>query len=291
MRDAVDLHTHSTCSDGALTPRALIARAAAAGIGTLALTDHDTTAGLAEAAVAARLAGITLVPGIELSASWRAQTIHIVGLGIDPEAPALRSVLDAQAARRQRRLEQMCARLTRLGLPGESLRRAVESVAGIPTRTHLAAALTAAGHVRAAEEAFRRYLAAGKPAHVSAGWPGIESIVASIVSAGGCAVLAHPARYRLSAGARQLLLGAFTAAGGRALEVVSGGNGAQHAESLATLATRFGLEGSVGSDFHSPEQTWNPLGRLAKLPDSVTPVWHGSRLTREHGRSAESFSS
>jgi len=286
---SIDLHTHSNCSDGTLTPAGLIAAAATAGVGTLSLTDHDTTAGLEEAQAAARRAGIAFVPGVELSASWRAQTIHVLGLGIDPQAAMLRALLDAQAARRRRRVEEMCARLTRIGLPGESLLSAVEAAPGIPTRTHLAAALTAGGHVRGPDEAFRRYLAAGQCAHVSAGWPPLEAIVTCIVGAGGCAVLAHPARYRLSAGARKLLITAFTSAGGRALEVVSGGNGAQHAEGLATLGIKFGLTGSVGSDFHGPEQAWNPLGRLAKLPDSITPVWRGARLTREHGGSAESF--
>ncbi len=273
---SIDLHTHSNCSDGSLSPGELVAAAASAGIGTLALTDHDTTAGLAEAAAAAGRAGLTLVPGIELSASWRAQTIHVLGLGIDAQAAALCATLVAQAERRRSRLHDMCARLTRLGLPGESLECDVQAAPGIPTRSHLAAALVAGGHVRTPDEAFRRYLAAGKSAYVQAGWPALEAIVACILSAGGCAVLAHPARYRLSTGARRLLIGAFKSAGGEALEVVSGGNGGQHADGLATLAMRFGLHGTVGSDFHGPTQAWNPLGRLAKLPDSVTPLWRGA---------------
>ena len=110
---------------------------------------------------------------------------------------------------------------------------------------------------------------------MAADWPEIEVVVGWIRAAGGVAVLAHPARYRLSSGARQKLLAEFVAAGGEALEVLSGGNGAQHAEGCAALAERFGLKGSVGSDFHSPLFAWNPLGRSLKLPDSITPVWHG----------------
>lgn len=272
---AIDLHTHSTWSDGTLAPTALVREAVRAGIAMLALTDHDTTSGLAEAAAAARAHGLQLVPGVELSASWRAQTIHILGLWIDPDSDALQVLLSAQKERRQRRLERMCERLGELGLPGDALRGAVIASPGVPTRAHLAAALVEGGYVRAPEEAFRRFLGAGKAAHVSAGWPGVAEIVAAISQAGGCATLAHPTRYRLSAGARRALLQEFTAAGGRALEIVSGGHGAQHADGLAALALRHGLAGSVGSDFHGPERTWNPLGRLAKLPDLITPVWRG----------------
>lgn len=273
---AIDLHTHSCCSDGLLAPAALVREACAAGLERLALTDHDSTGGLEQAASAARAVGIELVPGTELSASWRFQTIHVLGLWIDPQAAALKALLEAQSARRRRRLEQMCARLTELGLPGGALEREVSAAPGIPTRTHLATALVAGGHVSRPEEAFRRYLAAGKAAYVSAGWPPLAQIVACIHAAGGRAVLAHPCRYRLSGGARRALIAEFSAAGGGALEIVSGPTGAAQALELATLALRHGLAGSVGSDFHGFDRTWNPLGRLAKLPGSITPIWHGA---------------
>jgi 3',5'-nucleoside bisphosphate phosphatase len=269
----IDLHTHSTCSDGSLTPADLVARAAAAGVEVLALTDHDTVAGLDEAEHSAGVHGRRLVPGVEISASWRAQAIHVLGLWIDPASEELRGALRAQAERRRVRMRKMCARLEKLGLPGPALLAAVEAQPGLPTRAHLANALVAGGHVDRADQAFRKYLGAGKSANVAADWPELAAVVGWIRAAGGVAALAHPARYALSGGARRQMLADFVSAGGGALEVVTGGNGAQHVEGLAALAVKLGLMGSVGSDFHDPQLTWNPLGRSLKLPDCVTPVW------------------
>jgi predicted metal-dependent phosphoesterase TrpH len=270
---AVDLHAHSNCSDGSLTPAELVQRAAAAGVAMLALTDHDTVAGLDAAQNAGGLAGVRIVPGVEISASWRSQFIHVLGLWIDPASARLRSALCLQAERRRVRMRTICAALSDLGLPGAALLAAVEAHPGLPTRSHLAAALVAGGHVSRTDHAFRKYLGAGCAAHVAAEWPALAEAVAWIRDAGGIASLAHPARYALSAGGRRQLLADFVAAGGGALEVVTGGNGAQHSEACAMLAMKFGLLGSVGSDFHDPRLTWNPLGRLAKLPDCVVPVW------------------
>ena len=274
----IDLHTHSNCSDGSLTPGDLVERARASGVDVLALTDHDTVAGLDEAQRAADGAGIRLVPGVELSASWRAQAIHVLGLWIDPCAPPLLERLASQAERRRARMHRMCAALGRAGLPGAQLQAAVEAQPGLPTRAHLAAALVAGGHAARADDAFRKYLGKGKAAHVKVEWPALGEVVAWIRECGGVACLAHPARYALSAGARRQLLTDFAAAGGTALEVVTGANGAAHVEASAMLAVKFGLCGSSGSDFHNPQQIWNPLGRLAKLPDGVIPVWRAHGL-------------
>ena len=269
----IDLHTHSNCSDGSLTPRELVALAAGAGIEVLALTDHDTVAGIEEADHSAGLHGLRLVPGVEISASWRAQAIHVLGLWIDPASPQLRGALFAQGERRRLRMRKICARLGKLGLPGAQLLAAVEAHPGLPTRAHLANAMVAGGHVNRPDEAFRKYLGAGKAGYFAAEWPALDVVVGWIRAAGGVAALAHPARYSLSAGARRQLLADFVAWGGAALEVVTGGNGAQHVEAIAALAVKYGLMGSVGSDFHNPQLTWNPLGRSLKLPDCVTPVW------------------
>ena len=269
----IDLHTHSNCSDGSLTPTELVARAAAAGVEVLALTDHDTVAGLEEAEHSAGVHRLRLVPGVEISASWRAQAIHVLGLWIDPASAELGGVLGMQAERRRARMRKICGRLEKLGLPGPELLAAVEAHPGLPTRAHLANAMVAGGHVSRADEAFRRYLGAGKPANVAAEWPALDVVVGWIRAAGGVAAVAHPARYALSAGARRQMLADFVAAGGGALEVVTGANGAQHVGGIAALAVKYGLMGSVGSDFHDPQLTWNPLGRSLKLPDCVTPVW------------------
>ena len=270
---AIDLHTHSNRSDGALAPAELVQRAVAAGIEVLALTDHDTIAGLEEARQEAARTGIRLVPGVEISASWRSQVIHVLGLWIDPASRTLCDRLTSQAERRDLRMRKLCARLTHLGLPGDELLAEVMAQPGVPTRAHLAAAMVAGGHVARSDDAFRKYLSKGKAAHLAAQWPALGEIVAWIREAGGTACLAHPARYALSAGARRQLLGEFAGAGGTAIEVVTGANGAHHVDAMAMFAVQFGFTGSIGSDFHNPQQIWNPLGRLAKLPDCVTPLW------------------
>jgi predicted metal-dependent phosphoesterase TrpH len=271
----IDLHTHSNCSDGSLTPSDLVARAAAAGVEVLALTDHDTVAGLEEAGHSAGVLGLELVPGVEISASWRAQAVHVLGLWIDPASPELCRSLSAQGERRRVRMRKICERLGKLGLPGAELLAAVQANPGVPTRAHLANAMVAGGHVDRANEAFRKYLGSGKSANVAAEWPALAEVVAWIRGAGGVAALAHPARYSLSAGARRQLLTDFAAAGGAALEVVTGPNGMHQAEAVSMLAVNYGLQGSVGSDFHDPQLPWNSLGRSLKLPDCVTPVWRG----------------
>jgi predicted metal-dependent phosphoesterase TrpH len=269
----IDLHTHSHCSDGSLAPEELVERAKACGVRMLALTDHDTLAGLEQARTAAERLNMRLVPGVEISASWRHQSIHVLGLWIDPASSALGAALDAQADRRRARMRGMCAALGKLRLPGDELLAAVEAHPGIPTRTHLAAAMVQQGHVRRTQDAFRKYLGRGRPGYVAADWPALEEVVGWVRAAGGEACLAHPARYLLSSGGRKRLAADFAAAGGTALEVVSGGNGAQNAAGCAALALAFGLRGSVGSDFHGPQLAWNPLGRLAKLPPGIDPVW------------------
>ena len=273
----IDLHTHSNCSDGALTPVELVTRAAAAHVEVLALTDHDTVAGLADASSCAANLGVRLVPGVEISASWRAQAIHVLGLWIDPGSAPLRLHLQAQATYRALRMRKICARLSELGLPGERLLAAVQANPGLPTRAHLAAAMVADGIVERSDEAFKKYLKRGRAAHVASEWPALDIVVGWIRAAGGAASLAHPARYDLSAGARRRLLADFAAAGGTAIEVVTGANAAHHVDACAQLAMQFGLAGTIGSDFHNPEVPWNPLGRLAKLPAGVTPLW------RSHG--------
>ncbi len=271
----IDLHTHSNCSDGALSPAELVARAAAAGVRVLALTDHDSTDGLENARRAADEASIHFVPGVEISSSWRAQAIHVIGLWLDPCDAALRSLLRSQAELRRTRMRSICLRLSRARLPGDVLLAAVEAQGGVPTRTHLANTMVASGLVARTDEAFSKYLAKGRAGHVAIEWPALQETIGAILSAGGTAVLAHPGRYPLSGGARRRLLDEFTAAGGTALEVMSGGNGAQHVEACTVLALKYGLAGSVGSDFHSPQFAWNPLGRSLKLPDCITPVWRG----------------
>lgn len=273
MSSPVDLHTHSTASDGLLEPAALVHLAAGRGVRVLALTDHDTLAGIDEAAEAAAAAGILLLPGVELSATWRGQTVHVLGLGIDPGSARLVALLGQVAALRLRRAGEIARRLEKSGLPGADLLRAVLATTQQPTRTHFARALVTIGAAANTAAAFDRYLGQGRAAAVASDWPALQEVLECCHAAGGVASLAHPLRYRLSAGARRELCADFRQLGGLALEVACGGDSPDRVANAASLAAGQGLAGSVGSDFHDPATPWNQPGRLAKLPASVPPIW------------------
>ena len=269
----VDLHLHSTASDGTLAPAALVARVAACGVKLMALTDHDTVAGVDAAAAAAPEHGIAFVAGVEISAEWRGRTIHVLGLAIDPRNPVLERGLEAQQRVRDARAVRIAEKLDSAGAPGSAALAAIRAQGSLPTRTHFARALVAEGAAKDLRAAFDRWLGRGKPGHVKGEWAELAEATAWIVAAGGKAVIAHPMRYPLSAGARRELCADFAAAGGRGVEVITGGGSPSDREQAIALAVRCRLEGSVGSDFHDPAMPWNPPGRLAKLPGSVRPVW------------------
>jgi len=272
-RSPVDLHLHSSASDGVLEPAALVAHAAACGVRLMALTDHDTVAGLDEADAAARRLGVTLVTGVELSVDWRGRSLHLLGLAFDPVAASLAGGLRLLQEQRLQRAEQMASRLTSAGAPGAAAFELVRAAGKLPTRMHFARALVALGTAPDAATAFDRWLARGRPGYFAATWPSLAEATGWVVAAGGAAVIAHPMRYPLSAGARRELCSEFLSAGGRGIEVMTGGGGTRNADQAVSLAVRCGLDGSVGSDFHDPAIPWNPPGRLAKLPGSVRPVW------------------
>ncbi len=267
----IDLHAHSCCSDGTLTPTALVDTAAARGVSLLALTDHDTLAGIAEAQAACTRQGIRFVPGIELSCHWHEVEIHVLGLSIDPTHATLDNLCREQLIRRRERVAAMARRLTALGLPGHALAdQALNALS--PTRAHLAQALSDQGLVDGAQQAFERYLAVGRPAYVAAAWPPLATIIATVSAAGGLAVLAHPHRYGLPHARLAALASDFKRLGGTGIEVSVAGMSPAEAAAAARLARRFELAGSIGSDFHQPGLPWRPLGRFAKLPEAVTPL-------------------
>jgi predicted metal-dependent phosphoesterase TrpH len=268
----VELHCHSTCSDGAAAPGEVGRRARARGAAIFALTDHDTTAGLAEARAACTASQIHFVPGVELSAQWRGQTIHIVGLQVDESHAGFNSHLDAVLQRRQERLREIGERLEkRARLPGRELAaRAAKATA--PTRLHLACLLVEGGHARDTQEAFDRWLNRDKAGHVPAEWPDLAAAMAVLRDSGAIAVLAHPHRYRLSAGQLRELCAAFVQEGGAALEASMAGMSPNDADRIASLCRRFKLHASMGSDFHDPAVPWNPLGRWLKLAAGLEPV-------------------
>jgi len=273
MSELYDLHCHSTASDGALSPAAVVERARQQGVTALALTDHDTTAGLDEAQQAAEAAGIRLISGIELSTSWQGKCLHIVGLGIDPGYTPLAEATHRLRHTRLERAEQIALKLEKKRIPGAL--DAVKKMAGdsMITRTHFADFLLSQGHVLSQQEAFDRYLAKGKAAYVATPWAEMSVAVDWITQAGGVAVLAHPLRYQLTASWLRRLLAAFKDAGGQAVEIVTGRYNAEEIGNMADYARRFGLAGSAGSDFHTPTNQYVELGRLAPLPPGIQPVW------------------
>lgn len=268
----IDLHTHSCCSDGTLSPKELVSLAASREVAVLALTDHDTVAGCAEAQAACDRHGIRFVPGVELTCEWRGREIHVVGLGVQPDHEALAATCDDVARRRVVRLQAIGERLTRHGLDGAGLVGDVLEQCATPTRMHVARQMRRRGMVADVGAAFDRWLGRGRPGAVRIEWPSLQATVDCIAAAGGMAVLAHAHRYALSPGVLRELCAEFKASGGAGLEVSLAGIGPGDADRLASLARRFALAASVGSDFHEPGIPWRPLGRFDKLPDGVTPL-------------------
>jgi len=273
MEPSYDLHTHSTASDGSLSPAELVHEAAAAGVTHLALSDHDTTEGLENAKAAADAAGICLIPAVEISATWMEKSVHVVGLAIDPACAALQQGLAGLRTLRHERAEEMGRRLDKHGIPGAFEAAAALTPSGMVTRTHFARVIAAQGLAASVSDVFNRYLAQGKPGYVSTRWAELEQVVTWIRSAGGTAVVAHPQRYKLTASWMRRLLGEFKEMGGGALEVVAGAGYPQEIQAAASHARRFGLLASAGSDYHGPEHPWLRLGRLPPLPPDLTPVW------------------
>ena len=192
MNAHIDLHLHSTASDGRLDPESLVRHAHDLRLRMMALTDHDTTAGLSAAAAAAAGLGMAFVPGIELSADWRGRCIHVLGLAIDPCAAGLERGVVRLAGERERRAVEIARRLDAAGAPGTEALRRIREQTRLPTRTHFARTLSELGFARSMAEAFDRYLGHGRPAAVKSDWPALAEALAWILDAGGVAVLAHP---------------------------------------------------------------------------------------------------
>lgn len=271
----IDLHCHSTASDGALAPAEVVRRAAANGVDLLALTDHDQLDGLEEAREAAHEAGIGFVDGVEISVSWRGATVHVVGLGVDPGHRQLIEGLERVRSGRIERAREMGHQLEQAGIAGgfEGAMALADNPAMV-SRTHFARYLAQRGRVASTKEAFRHYLVPGKPGYVSHRWAQLPDALRWIVDAGGRPVLAHPGRYRLSAGAMVDLLGEFRAAGGAAIEVVTGSHTPDQYALFGSLAMEYQLAASRGSDFHGPEEGAE-LGGLPELDRRLRPVWAG----------------
>ena len=273
---SIDLHCHSTISDGALTPEQVVRLAHANGCTMLALTDHDHTAGLAEANAQAQQCGINFINGVEISVSWRGRTIHIVGLNIATDDLLLQNLLAQLRAGRLQRLRAISDKLAKKGIFGAyegSI--ALATHAEMVTRTHIADYLINNGHVRKKADAFRKYLGDGKSCSVRHQWAELSETVNVIHHAGGLAIIAHPMRYDLSATARRNLFSDFKDCGGDAIEVHSGRTNLNDRLNYGLLAQHYGFLASCGSDFHREgDYGGGQLGNCPELPPTCKPVWN-----------------
>lgn len=269
-----DLHCHSVVSDGTLTPEALAERAAANGVELWALTDHDEVGGQHRAAAAARARGMRYLCGTEISVTFIGQTVHIVGLGFDPDDAALVQGLRQTRGGRTERAQEMSDSLAQVGIKG-AYEGALKYVGNpeLISRTHFARFLVETGVCKETNEVFRKYLTEGKPGFVPHRWASLKDAVGWITGAGGMAIIAHPARYKFTPNEEFALFTEFKALGGGGVEVVTGSHSAAEYVTYADMAREFGLAASRGSDFHSPDESHTELGTLPLLPGNLTPVW------------------
>ncbi|MEI8595995.1 RNase RNM [Photobacterium sp. Hal280] len=269
-----DLHSHTTASDGRLTPAELVKRATDFRVDVLAITDHDTVAGLesAQQAIDAQNLALKLVKGIEISTVWNNFDIHIVGLNIDPSHADIVSLIAQQAERRTARAVLMGERLAKSQIVGAY--EGARALAGDATltRAHFARWLVDQGHAKTMQAVFKKYLTRGNTGYVPPNWCSIAEAVLAIHAAGGQAVLAHPGRYDMTAKWLKRLLTDFVSATGDAIEVAQPQQAQNERRTLAEYAEQFGLLSSQGSDFHYPSP-WTELGRNLWLPKASVPVW------------------
>ncbi|MBD1572943.1 PHP domain-containing protein [Vibrio sp. S17_S38] len=270
----IDLHSHTTCSDGRFSTVQLLDRAVEFNIDVLAITDHDSVDAISEAKqyIKSQSLPVHLINGIEFSTVWQNKDIHIVGLNIDIDNAELQQLIKEQKQRRITRSELIAERLakhTREGVLDE-----VKAIAGDAsiTRAHFAKWLVDNGYAKTMQMVFKKYLTRNNPGYVPPSWCSMSDAVNAIHAAGGEAVLAHPARYQLTAKWLKRLLAAFVEAGGDAMEVAQPQQAPQERRTLADYAIEYNLLASQGSDFHYPSP-WMELGRNLWLPAGVEPVW------------------
>ncbi len=288
----VDLHCHSTASDGALAPAVLVARAFEKGVRVLALTDHDTLEGLDEARSAATALGMQLVNGVELSCTWGGATIHVLGYGFDVNAVPLVEAIAKLHDGRWLRSEEISRKLALKGMPGalegaRAIQQELGDSGNAPARPHFADWMVREGFVKDRAEAFRKWLGAGKLGDVKQHWPTLEDTVETLRAAKAWVSLAHPWHYDFTRSKRRRLISDYIQAGGHAIEVVNGHQPAEQVGSLAILAREFGLLVSAGSDFHGPGG-WSEIGEYRPLPEDLPPLW--CRFKHEPSEQVENVS-
>lgn len=270
-----DLHAHTTASDGALEPAQLLERAARAGVELLAITDHDSVDGY----LALRDSGqaeaspVKLLAGVELSSRWQKIGVHIVGLNIDPDHPAMREAMTRLGSLRMARAKLIDSKLARQGIEASFEAALVISEGRPPCRPHFAQVLINRGLVKNFGDAFDKYLGNGKMRGLNINWPELAETVGWIVASGGVAVLAHPEAYGLTRTKLWALAEAFQDSGGQGVEMAAPDSPAGTVEQIRRLCRELGLHASAGSDFHSDKQHWRKLGKVATIPAGLQPVW------------------
>lgn len=269
----IDLHCHSTCSDGTLPVAELAQRAVDNGVQVWALTDHDETAGLAQARAIAEAGGVRFINGVEISITFAGKTVHIVGLGFDAEHPPLVQGLQSIRDGRDARGLRIAQELGRLGVPDalEGAKKYADNPE-LLSRMHFARYMVECGVCSDTSEVFANYLTEGKPGYVEHSWTTLGEALRWIHGAGGVAVIAHPARYRFSPNEEYALFTDFAEHGGKAVEAVTGSHSEHEYATYAQMAKDFGLYLSRGSDFHCPKESRHDLGSLPPDPSGVPSV-------------------
>jgi len=274
MPALIDLHCHSTVSDGLLAPQDLVAYAAGRGVKVLGLTDHDDLGGLTEAREAAEKHNIAFIDGVEISVTWKKRTLHIVGLKINPQDNALKQALNLVRVGREERAKEMAFGLEKVGIEGAFEGAKEIAKQSIMTRSHFAQFLVDAGHAKNVKSVFKKFLVKGKPGFVDHQWMPLEEAVSLIKGSGGVAVIAHPGRYDIGFVNMHLLMHEFRSYGGEAIEVVTGSHTPPQFDQFAKIAHRFSLKASQGSDYHGPGRSYMEMGYLPDLPRGCVPLWH-----------------
>lgn len=269
----VDLHNHSYYSDGVLSPSELLQLAKKQSCALFALTDHDTTAGLAQASSEADKLGIELVAGVEISAMWNNMTVHIVGLNIDENNQILQAGLKQHQDFRKIRAEKIARGLGGAGVVGAMEKTQKIAKTDMLTRTHFAQMLIQEGVCKDMKSVFKRFLIGKKPGGVGGKWAQFDDVIGWIHAAGGKAVLAHPFRYRMTNTKIKRMLTDLAAAGCDGVEVVTGSSGVDEITQMHQWICELGLLASVGSDYHGWQNQRVQIGNLPALPDSATAIW------------------
>ena len=270
----VDLHCHSSASDGLLSPADVARRAAANGVAMLALTDHDNLGGLLAARAVADESGMQFVNGVEISIEWGGLQVHVLGYAFAADDPVLGAGLESIRSGRLERARRMAAELEKVGIAGsfEGALRYAENPT-LVSRAHFARYLVEIGVCKDVRSVFESYIVPGRPGYVEHRWVSLADSLGWILGAGGVASIAHPGRYKFTRNEMRVLLDEFKQLGGQAVEVISGSHSNENVTVFSRLAREYGFMASCGSDFHGPGESYVDLGRLAPLPPGLTPVW------------------